>query len=166
MFRKLSEIVPKLIQRIFSFQISASARSITSKALRIKKPKPAPFPYETEKFYAYKMVTDRTTPRLDENSKLICVEGAHGIGKTKLAQELAEEFEMLYMPPLTMENVYTSPYGLDYRAWNEYYPDWWKCFDDKDFLTNPLGGAHPSTLDRYFFNYYRLKWITQFKAIR
>ena len=72
-------------------------RTIVSKALR-EPPmieKPAPYPYLEKKFRYFTQLTDRTTPRLDENSKLIAVEGAHCIGKTDFAKELAEEFEMV-----------------------------------------------------------------------
>jgi hypothetical protein len=72
-------------------------RTIVSKALREPPmvPKPAPYPYLEKKFRYFTQLTDRTTPRLDENSKLIAVEGAHCIGKTEFAKELAEEFEMV-----------------------------------------------------------------------
>ena len=40
-------------------------------------------------------IFDRTLPRFDENSKLIVVEGAPGVGKTELAKELADQFEMV-----------------------------------------------------------------------
>ena len=72
-------------------------RTIVSKALREPPvvPKPAPYPYLEKKFRYFTQLTDRTTPRLDENSKLIAVEGAHCIGKTDFAKELAEEFEMV-----------------------------------------------------------------------
>lgn len=49
--------------------------------------------------------------RFDENTKLLVVEGAHAVGKTKFAKELAEELEMLYMPTVTMDMLYKSPYG-------------------------------------------------------
>ena len=72
-------------------------RTIVSKALREPPvvPKPDPYPYLEKKFRYFTQLTDRTTPRLDENSKLIAVEGAHCIGKTDFAKELAEEFEMV-----------------------------------------------------------------------
>ena len=78
-------------------------RTIVSKALREPPmvPKPAPYPYLEKKFRYFTQLTDRTTPRLDENSKLIAVEGAHCIGKTDFAKELAEEFEMVRKTLLT-----------------------------------------------------------------
>ena len=40
------------------------------------------------------MVFDKTTVRMDENSRIILVDGAHAVGKTDLAKQLAEEFDM------------------------------------------------------------------------
>lgn len=140
-----------------------------NKALRIVDPnKPPPFPYETEKFTWFDAnFADRTLHRLDENSKLIVVEGAHAVGKTEAAKALAEEFGMIYIPPASMEDVYIHPwYGTDFRKWTHLYPDYYKCFDDKDFFRNPKGGAHPATCDHYFHQLYRIKMQKQIHAIR
>ena len=69
-------------------------------------------------------MVDKTTLRLDENSKLIVVEGAHAIGKSKFAKELAEEFDMVYMPPPDMSQIYIHPTykDIDFRKWNDLYP--------------------------------------------
>ena len=108
-------------------------------------------------------MTDRTTPRLDENSKLIVVEGTHAIGKTALAKELADQFEMKYIGPVSHEDIYIGPYNTDYRKWNDLYPDWFKCFDDKDFIRNPTG-HYEGTVDRYFNRIYKMKWANQLRA--
>jgi len=140
-------------------------RTIVSKALREQKEKPAPFPYLEKRLRYFGLLTDRTLPRFDENSKLICVEGAPGIGKTALAKELADQFEMLYMPPVTHEDWYTGPYGVDYRKWNDMYPDFFKSFGEKDFLQNPLGHSE-GTCDRYHHRVFKMKWMNQLKAQR
>ncbi len=49
--------------------------------------------------------------RFDENTKILIVDGAHGVGKTKFAKELAEELEMRYVPQPSMDYFYMSPYG-------------------------------------------------------
>ncbi len=54
--------------------------------------------------------------RFDENTKIVAVEGSHAVGKTKFAQELADELEMLYMPRTDMDFYYKSPYGVDLRC--------------------------------------------------
>merc|ERR1739844_408993 len=140
-------------------------RTIVSKALREVKEKPAPYPYEEKPFRYFNQLTDRTLPRMDENSKLICVEGAPGIGKTELAKKLADEFEMLYMPPVSHEDIYTGPYGVDYRKWDDLYPDFFKCFGEKDFIKNPLGSCEGAS-DRYHGRVLKMKWLNQLKAER
>jgi len=142
-----------------------SQRTIVSKALREKKEKPAPYPYMEKKFRYFDQLIDRTLPRFDENSKLICVDGAPGIGKTEFCKELADQFEMMYQPPVTHEDIYIGPYGVDYRKWDDLYPDWFKCFGEKDFIKNPLGHSE-GTCDRYHARVFYMKWLNQFKAQR
>lgn len=142
------------------------ARTIVSKALREKKDKPAPFPYLEKKYGYIQQMYDKTTLRLDENSKLICVEGAHAIGKSKLAQELADEFEMVYMPPPDMSDIYIHPtYGIDYRQFNDIVPDWFKIMDEKDFVRNPMGIAH-GAVDRFMMRNWWLKYRDHIRAVR
>ena len=64
--------------------------------------------------YAASLV-DGTTKRFKDNSKMVVVEGPPALDKTKFAQELAEEFGMLYMPGFTMEDYYINSYGYDLR---------------------------------------------------
>ena len=53
--------------------------------------------------------------RFTENTKIIVVDGAHGIGKTKFAKELAEDLDMKYFPEPHMDQMYISPSGEDWR---------------------------------------------------
>jgi len=142
-------------------------RTIVSKALKEPRDKPAPFPYLDKRFTVlHQQWLDRTTLRLDENSKLIVVEGAHGVGKSKLAQEIAEEYEMLYMPPVDMQrDMYTGPHGLDFKKYNELYPDWHKLMDEKEFFADPHSVAHGAA-DRMFYRKLYLKYRNQICAIR
>ena len=57
--------------------------------------------------------------RFDENSKLIVVEGAHAIGKSKFAQELAEDLDMKYFPMPRVTDLFTDGYGVDLRKYND-----------------------------------------------
>ena len=56
---------------------------------------------------------------MDENSKLIVVEGAHAIGKSKFAQELADELEMKYFPTPRITDMMIDGYGVDLRQYND-----------------------------------------------
>ena len=124
-----------------------------SKAFLDTTDKPAPYDYLNKPFNIVLAQLDKTTLRLDENSKLICVEGAHAIGKTALAKELAETFGMKYMGPPNMDDMYITPYGEDLRKYQHLYPDFYKCMDEKAFFKDPLSMSHGSA-DRFlFFNF-------------
>ena len=108
-----------------------SARTIVSLSLKENIEKPAPYdkPYDyiNKPYGRYQTMKDKTTLRFDENTKLVVVEGAHAIGKTKLAKELAEEFGMLYMAPPDLNDIYIHPrYNIDFRQWQELYPNFFK----------------------------------------
>merc|ERR1719225_1850784 len=72
---------------------------------------------------------------------------------------------MMYIPPVTHDTIYTGPYNVDYRKWNDMYPDWFEPFGEKDFIKNPLGHAE-GTCDRYHHRVLKLKWINQLRAQR
>ncbi|KAJ8935970.1 hypothetical protein NQ318_014861, partial [Aromia moschata] len=72
-------------------------RPISSRAVKAKDdtpPKPKPWPYQ-EKGYTFLNYFDKTTSRLDENSKILVVEGPVASGKSKLAKQVAAELDML-----------------------------------------------------------------------
>ena len=58
---------------------------------------------------------------------------------------------MLYMPPVDMQrDMYTGPHGLDFKKYNELYPDWFKLMDEKEFFADPWSVAH-GAVDRMFY---------------
>jgi len=100
-------------------------------------------PWDYKKWgYGYKFqVTEGTTKRFNDNTKVIVVEGPPGLEKTKFAKELAEEFGMLYVPGVSMEDWYINSYGYDLRDldWQFHYNKN-KSFDEKKFAQDPQGG--------------------------
>lgn len=80
-------------------------RFISSKVMRHRfpsSPKPAPFPYKEKNYNFFRALFDPTTSRLDDNSKIIVVEGLPTAGKGALAKRLADELDMLYIPSPTV----------------------------------------------------------------
>lgn len=81
-------------------------RFISSKTMRHRLPssslKPAPFPYKEKNYNFFRALFDPTTSRLDDNSKIIVVEGLPTAGKGALAKRLANELDMLYIPSPTV----------------------------------------------------------------
>ncbi|EFA02878.1 NADH dehydrogenase [ubiquinone] 1 alpha subcomplex subunit 10, mitochondrial [Tribolium castaneum] len=117
-----------------------SVRFISGKLLRgqdDRPPKPAPWNYKEKSYTILNYWTDRTTSRLDENSKIVVVEGPVAAGKSKFAKELAEELDMLYMPEANLDMVYINDYGYDLRQLDEQLPESCRSFDVKDFLRTP-----------------------------
>lgn len=112
---------------------------ISGRSIRCKQnlSKPKPYPY-TEKPYGFiQACLDKTTPRLDENSKVILVEGPIAAGKTDFAKELACELEMQYFPEASMDTFYINPYGCDMRELDSQLPPNCRSFDVKNFLADP-----------------------------
>ncbi|XP_054719388.1 NADH dehydrogenase [ubiquinone] 1 alpha subcomplex subunit 10, mitochondrial-like [Uloborus diversus] len=99
--------------------------------------KPAPWPYQQRLFNLFHWYIDGTKKRFDENSKIIVVDGNIGAGKSNFAKQLADAFDMLYLPEPTMENYFVSPYGYDMRKIDDILPPSYKCCDIKTFYSNP-----------------------------
>nr|CAG4646238.1 EOG090X05NZ [Macrothrix elegans] len=115
-------------------------RGISSKAVRQQQPaepKPAPFPYKEKRYNFFRAIFDSTTSRLDENSKLIVVEGPPAAGKGAVAKELAEELDMAYFSAPTQAETYVNSYGFDLRTLNDELPETCRSYDETDFLKDP-----------------------------
>lgn len=141
-------------------------RGIAGKVMRdrtIEKPKP--FPYEKHEFKGLYALWDKCTHRFDENSKLIVVDGAHAVGKTKFAKELAEELEMHYLPEVSMDEWYINVYGEDVRELSEHFMPRVKPYDEKDYARNPMGPV-PGSADRMLTRLYTLKYRQHLNALR
>ncbi|XKL67848.1 hypothetical protein PGB90_003339 [Kerria lacca] len=111
---------------------------MTSKQFRVKKAKPPPFPYEKKKYNLVRSLFDKTFKRFDENTKLIVIEGPIAAGKNKLAKIIADEFEMKYVPDVTLDDYYINPYGYDMRNLDYKLPLKTQSFDEKKFCLDPF----------------------------
>lgn len=141
-------------------------RGISGKNLYVPDPKkPKPFPYVTRNYNIFWQAVDKTTLRLDENSKLITVEGAHAIGKSQFAKDLAEELGMVYVEYPRMDDILINPYGFDYRKIGHMLPERLRPYDEKDFSRNPLGPV-PGCTDRMIVQLFNLKFYNHIFAIR
>ena len=100
-------------------------------------PKPAPFPYWEKLCNEINMTFDPTTLRFDENTKVIVVDGPPASGKSKLCEQIAKEFGLLYMPPPVFDEMYINYYGFDVRSLNPKLKDEWRMRDLTDFLRDP-----------------------------
>ncbi|CRK98059.1 CLUMA_CG011428, isoform A [Clunio marinus] len=101
--------------------------------------KPKPYPYKTKPYGLSQALFDRTMKRLDENSKMIVVEGPIAAGKSAFAKELADDLDMLYLPQPTMDTIYINEYGYDLRQLDPQLPESCKSYDVKNFCLDPNG---------------------------
>ncbi|KAI5631049.1 deoxynucleoside kinase domain-containing protein [Phthorimaea operculella] len=116
-------------------------RSIMGRALRESlpppPPKPAPFDYVNKDYTYLRSLFDRTTHRLDDNSKVVVVEGPVAAGKTQFAKALADDLGMMHFPEANMDIHYVRPNGVDLRCFNDQVPENTRTFDHVDFNLNP-----------------------------
>lgn len=102
-----------------------------------KYPYSKPFPYEKKKFGLLESFYDKTIPRLNENSKVIVVEGNLGVGKTEFARKLATNFDMKFFPPSTDRDCFIrDEYGFDMRKLDELLPLSAQCYDLAKFYAD------------------------------
>uniref|UniRef100_A0A1L8EDU1 NADH dehydrogenase [ubiquinone] 1 alpha subcomplex subunit 10, mitochondrial n=1 Tax=Haematobia irritans TaxID=7368 RepID=A0A1L8EDU1_HAEIR len=122
--------------------LSQQQRSISGKTMRggPRVIQHKPFPYKEKEYNVFQAMFDKTTKRLNENSKIICVEGPIAAGKSKFAKELAEELEMHYMPEANMDMYYINPYGYDMRQLDPELPESCRSYDVVNFCKEP---THP-----------------------
>lgn len=137
----VSSTLPQNFARILCFGnhrfIAFSTRTLKSAAFRTAVDKPAPWPYQEKGYAPRHTAMDDTTPRLDESSKFIVVEGNTGSGKSKFARELAKRFDFHFIPEPTMDVALVNRYGTDMRKLYDKLPTRFQWFDVKMFYENP-----------------------------
>jgi len=138
--------------------IVIGCRTMLSKARRGEYERPKPYPHETKDFNRFAGIYDRTTVRMDENSRIILVDGAHAVGKTDFAKQLAEEFDMKCLEYPSLSNYYINYYGEDLQDYGVYMPDMFKPYDERDFSRNPTGPVEGSG-DRFHLK----NWVNKFR---
>jgi len=118
----------------------AQNASIYSKSSGMLEERMKPWPYEKLGYNYLLSLVDGTTKRFNDNTKLIVIEGPPALGKTKFAEELADELDMKYVPGATMEHFYINKYGYDLRELDHLFTyEKNVSFDEKKFAQNPLG---------------------------
>jgi len=139
------------------------AAGIQSKALRdlqgIKRP--PPYDYRHKPYNVWRSFFDKTTHRIDDNSKIILLEGPIAAGKSAFGQELAKQLDMMFIPEVTMDMFYVNAYGYDLRQLDHKLPPNIRSFDTRNFLQNP----HDRRVAVYQLHMYKLKFLKYLDAL-
>ena len=103
-----------------------------------KYPYEKPWPYEQKKFNLFHEIVmmEKSLFRMNENSKVIVVEGNINVGKAKFAQELAKNFDLKYIPSTPDSNCFTYD-GFDIRSVDDILSPGARSYDHADFLSDP-----------------------------
>lgn len=105
---------------------------------RDKRKPPYKFPYEKIPYnYLTFLYDPYTWPKMNENSKIIIIEGNVGSGKGELGRKLAEELGMKFMGQPELDEIYINSYGFDYRALNPFLPEHLRICDLDMFHEQP-----------------------------
>ncbi|OWF55026.1 NADH dehydrogenase [ubiquinone] 1 alpha subcomplex subunit 10, mitochondrial-like [Mizuhopecten yessoensis] len=103
-----------------------------------------PYNYEKRPIFHPQIFTNKTVNRLDENSKLIIIEGNIGIDKETFAKKIAEEFGMKFIPEFKEEECLLTSRGFDRRELNDRVSDKLKVWDFEMLYSteNPRDACH------------------------
>ncbi|XP_076328190.1 NADH dehydrogenase [ubiquinone] 1 alpha subcomplex subunit 10, mitochondrial-like [Tachypleus tridentatus] len=123
--------------------------------------RPAPWPYKEKKYRWYHGLLDDTLSRFDENTKIVVVEGNIAAGKTKFAEELAEQLDMHFVPEANMDMVYVNDYGFDMRTLDPQLPASCRSCDVKTFYQNPSN----ENISGFQFEMYKLRYEQYIDAL-
>ncbi|XP_074658947.1 NADH dehydrogenase [ubiquinone] 1 alpha subcomplex subunit 10, mitochondrial-like [Tubulanus polymorphus] len=131
------------------------------------KSKPKPWPYEQRQFNLLWSFVDSTEARLDENSKIIVVEGMPAVGKSAFAESLANELGFHYLSEATCDDVYRSEaHASDQRNLDFMVSENSRVYDLKRFYNdaNPQSGV-PGRLQLDFYLARFLKYTNALKHL-
>lgn len=140
--------------------IVAPANVVGHKHLTTKPNYKKPYPYKEKSFGFFRAMFEYTSARLNENSRILLVEGPPCVGKSEFAKNLADNFKLKYMPPITEDDLFTHN-GLDIRQLNELMPtEKMKVYDLDMFYSEPdpknmlhIGGTQMLFFKHRFYQY-------------
>lgn len=99
---------------------------------------------------------------MNENSKVITIEGNVSCGKDDFGRRLADELGMEYFPMVDLESYFINDHGFDYRALNPLLPERMRNCDWKMWHENP--SRHSVVHLQYFL--FKVRLAQYLKALR
>ncbi len=124
-----------------------------------------PYPYETKKYNLIREFLDNTSKRLNENSKIIVVEGNVACGKNDFAKRLAKSFDLMYVEPIMDDDCFIlQENGFDVRDLNELLPKSAQFYDLQKFYSDP--NPKSGVVGRLQLIWYKEKYEIYCKALQ
>ncbi|OQR67031.1 NADH dehydrogenase-like [Tropilaelaps mercedesae] len=81
---------------------------------------------------------------------MIVVEGNICSGKSTVAKRIAEEFDFVHFPEVTMDMMFINDNGFDIRSIEHHFPKLLRPFDEKKFYAEPDSKLVPNYLYELF----------------
>lgn len=122
-----------------------------------------PWPYEKKKFNLLHQIYDSSMGRLNENSKVIVVEGNVGSGKNDFAKRIAKNFDLKFIPGITEDDVFAATFKFDLRCVDDMLPESAQQYTNMKLFhgDNPECG----TAGKLQFLFYRARFEQYYKAL-
>lgn len=96
-----------------------------------------PFDYRRKRFKFIDQPFDRTARRMDENSKVIVIDGPIASGKNEFAKQLAKQLDFKYIPQPSVKELYKCGRdGLTYQDLDELLSPDLRIYDLETFLSD------------------------------
>lgn len=107
---------------------------------------------------------DRARERLNENSKIIVVDGPPAVGKTEVAKGLAKAFEMKFVPDVSCDDLFKLENGFDLRELNDQLPLHLQFADFESLYKQPDPSKLPG-IGRTHILLYRARYLRYAEAM-
>lgn len=123
-----------------------------------------PYPYETKKLTLINEWFDNSTARMNENSKVIIVEGNVGVGKNAFAERLAKNFDFKVFNSVPDDVCFKMhDNNFDIRTLDECLPERCRTYDLKKFLLDP----HPEkgTVGRLQLDWFKHRFMVYARGL-
>lgn len=168
----MASVLGRLAQRVNFRQVlrkqgallTTPVRTLAHKDfLEILPDTPAPWPYRTKRYrwYHSTLNLDKTIWRINENSKVILVEGNIGVGKSTFAKDLADQLGMLYVPEPNFSDYYDFAIGFDLRKYKDVLPFTAQHFEIEEFYNDP-NNWHTGSMQ---CNKYIARWVKYIESL-